>query len=67
MNTLRQEGNQQYKKFVDTKRKEQIYAELQNEHNIVILQWILSRITAWSPMFGTPINHARRPINQGLI
>ena len=36
---LRQEGNQQYKKFVDTKRKEQIYAELQNEHKKYYSNW----------------------------
>ena len=36
---LRQEGNQQYKKFVDTKRKEQIYAELQNKHKKDYNNW----------------------------
>ena len=28
---------------------------------------ILSGITAWSPMVGTPIDQVRRLINQGLI
>ena len=32
-----------------------------------IVQWILSRITAWSLMIGTPIDQVRIPINQGLI
>ena len=34
---------------------------------LLIVQWILSRITAWSPMVGTPINQVQRLINQGLI
>ena len=34
---------------------------------LLIVQWILSRITAWSLMVGTPINQVRRLINQGLI
>ena len=34
---------------------------------LLIVQCISSRITAWSPMVGTPINQVRRPINQGLI
>ena len=34
---------------------------------LLIVRWILSRITDWSPMVGTPINQVRRPINQGLI
>ena len=34
---------------------------------LLIVQCILSRITAWSPMVRTSINQVRRPINQGLI
>ena len=34
---------------------------------LLIVQWILSSITAGSPMVGTPINQVQRPINQGLI
>ena len=33
----------------------------------MIVQWILSSITAGSPMVGTPINQVQRPINQSLI
>ena len=33
----------------------------------MIVQEILSRITARSPMVGTPIDQVRRLINQGLI
>ena len=34
---------------------------------LLIVQWILSGITAGSLMVRTPINQVRRPINQGLI
>ena len=34
---------------------------------LLIIQWILSGITAGSLMVGTPINQARTLINQGLI
>ena len=37
------------------------------ETTITIVQEILSRITAWSPMVGTPINQVQRLINQCLI
>ena len=36
-------------------------------HAYMIVQEILSRITAQSPMVGTPIDQVRRLINQGLI
>ena len=34
---------------------------------MLIVQWMLSRITAWSSMVETPINQVRRLINQGLF
>ena len=34
---------------------------------LLIIQWILSGITAGSPMVGTPINQVQTLINQGLI
>ena len=34
---------------------------------LLIVLEILSGITAWSPMVGTPIDQVRRLINQGLI